>query len=61
MSMKSESSMGRILNFREEYPGDSRAQAERAGSPVPSCMSMKSEASMGKLFDFREEHPSDSR
>ncbi|XP_064176283.1 NACHT, LRR and PYD domains-containing protein 3-like isoform X3 [Anguilla rostrata] len=38
-----------------------RAQAERAGSPVPSCMSMKSEASMGKLFNFREEHPSDSR
>ncbi|XP_064161777.1 uncharacterized protein LOC135238058 isoform X2 [Anguilla rostrata] len=60
-SMKIDHSMGKPVNFREEYPGDSRAQVERAGSPVPSCVSMKSDHSMGKPVNFREEYPGDSR
>ncbi|KAG5836413.1 hypothetical protein ANANG_G00254420, partial [Anguilla anguilla] len=59
--MKSDDSMGRIISFREEFPGDSRVQVERAGSPVPSCVSMKSDDSMGRIINFREEFPGDSR
>ncbi|XP_064176195.1 NACHT, LRR and PYD domains-containing protein 3-like isoform X2 [Anguilla rostrata] len=59
--MKSDHSMRRILNFREEFPGDSRVQVERAGSPVPSCVSMKNDDSIWRILNFREEFPGDSR
>ncbi|XP_072567028.1 uncharacterized protein [Paramormyrops kingsleyae] len=55
VSLKSDASMGKALNFREgPFPTDQSVLMERADSPVPSCVSLKSDASMGKAVNFRE-------
>ncbi|XP_072567034.1 uncharacterized protein [Paramormyrops kingsleyae] len=63
VSLKSDASMGKALNFREgPFPTDQSVLMERADSPVPSCVSLKSDASMGKAVNFREgPFPTDQR
>ncbi|XP_052375880.1 NACHT, LRR and PYD domains-containing protein 3-like isoform X11 [Oncorhynchus keta] len=56
LSMKSDQSMDKIIDFREgDYSTEqSPIKQERPASPVPSCLSMKSDRSMDKMIDFRE-------
>ncbi|XP_064176206.1 NACHT, LRR and PYD domains-containing protein 12-like isoform X2 [Anguilla rostrata] len=61
LSMKSDRSMDRPIEFRGEFAGDQRVQVERTGSPVPSCLSMKSDRSMDRPIEFRGEFTGDKR
>ncbi|XP_064169543.1 NACHT, LRR and PYD domains-containing protein 3-like isoform X4 [Anguilla rostrata] len=61
LSMKSEESLGHLINFKGESTVDQRVQTERAGSPAPSCLSMKSEESLGHLTNFKGESAVDQR
>ncbi|XP_049328795.1 NLR family CARD domain-containing protein 3-like [Astyanax mexicanus] len=58
--MKSEESMGKLINFREDNSSaDLRLdQDKRSDSPEPSCVSMKSDRSMGNPINFREDNSS---
>ncbi|XP_062396981.1 NACHT, LRR and PYD domains-containing protein 12-like [Sardina pilchardus] len=63
VSMKSDWSMGRPVNFSSGPPqSDQRSQSHRPVSPVPSCVSMKSDWSMGRPVNFSSGPPqSDQR
>ncbi|CAL8357909.1 unnamed protein product [Gadus morhua 'NCC'] len=60
VSMKSDHSMGKPLNFKDGRPSreESPEKQERADSPGPSCVSMKSDHSMGKPLNFKDGRPS---
>ncbi|XP_044214280.1 NLR family CARD domain-containing protein 3-like [Thunnus albacares] len=59
VSMKSDRSMGRLIDFKVGQPADGRMQQQRADSPEPSCVSMKSDRSMGRLIGFKDGQPAD--
>ncbi|XP_064176146.1 NACHT, LRR and PYD domains-containing protein 12-like isoform X1 [Anguilla rostrata] len=59
--MKSDHSMDKPVRFKGDITGDQRVQAERAGSPVPSCLSMKSDHSMDKPVRFKGDITGDQR
>ncbi|XP_065817449.1 NLR family CARD domain-containing protein 3-like isoform X3 [Labrus bergylta] len=61
VSMKSDRSMGRYIDFKDGRPADGRMQEQRPDSPGPSCVSMKSDRSMGRLIDFKDGCPADGR
>uniref|UniRef100_UPI0037E8C499 NLR family CARD domain-containing protein 3-like n=1 Tax=Semicossyphus pulcher TaxID=241346 RepID=UPI0037E8C499 len=61
VSMKSDESMGRPIDFKVGHPADGRMQQQRPDSPGPSCVSMKSDGSMGQPIDFKVGHPADGR
>ncbi|CAL8384675.1 unnamed protein product [Gadus morhua 'NCC'] len=56
VSMKSDSSMAKPLNFKDGNQSieKRRVQQERADSPGPSCVSMKSDSSMAKPLNFKD-------
>ncbi|XP_076137532.1 protein NLRC3-like isoform X2 [Alosa pseudoharengus] len=56
VSMKSDASMGRPINFKEgdSSTGQPKQRKKRSHSPTPSCVSMKSDASMGRPINFKE-------
>ncbi|XP_072530357.1 NACHT, LRR and PYD domains-containing protein 3-like [Salminus brasiliensis] len=56
VSMKSDQSMEKEINFRED--NSSTELRERADLPEPSCVSMKSDQSMEKEINFREDNSS---
>ncbi|XP_039676631.1 NACHT, LRR and PYD domains-containing protein 12-like [Perca fluviatilis] len=58
VSMKSDWSMGRPINFKDEQAADGRMQQQKAG-PEPSCVSMKSDWSMDRPIHFRDGQPVD--
>ncbi|XP_060903299.1 NACHT, LRR and PYD domains-containing protein 3-like isoform X4 [Labrus mixtus] len=61
VSMKSDRSMGLIINFKDGRPADGRMQEQRPDSPGPSCVSMKSDRSMGLIINFKDGRPADGR
>uniref|UniRef100_UPI0037E88C21 NLR family CARD domain-containing protein 3-like n=1 Tax=Semicossyphus pulcher TaxID=241346 RepID=UPI0037E88C21 len=61
VSMKSDGSMGKPIDFKVGHPADGRMQQQRPDSPGPSCVSMKSDRSMGRPIDFKVGHPADGR
>ncbi|XP_067085302.1 NLR family CARD domain-containing protein 3-like isoform X4 [Osmerus mordax] len=55
VSMKSDRSMPRSINFREgDLTTELGIKHQRTASPVPSCVSMKSDRSMPRHINFRE-------
>ncbi|XP_056441012.1 NACHT, LRR and PYD domains-containing protein 12-like [Gadus chalcogrammus] len=60
VSLKSDRSMGRLLNFKDENHSieKRRVRKERADSPGPSCVSLKSDRSMDIPWDFKDGRPS---
>ncbi|XP_028430050.1 NACHT, LRR and PYD domains-containing protein 3-like isoform X3 [Perca flavescens] len=60
VSMKSDRSMGRIDEFKDEQAADGRMQQQKPG-PEPSCVSMKSDRSMGPPIDFKDGQAVDER
>ncbi|XP_041960006.1 NACHT, LRR and PYD domains-containing protein 3-like isoform X4 [Alosa sapidissima] len=54
VSMKSDASMGRPINFKEGDSSTGHPEKKRSHSPTPSCVSMKSDASMGRPINFKE-------
>ncbi|XP_065817339.1 NLR family CARD domain-containing protein 3-like [Labrus bergylta] len=61
VSMKSDRSMGRSIEFKDGRPADGRMQEQRPDSPGPSCVSMKSDRSNSRLIDFKDGRPADGR
>ncbi|XP_065817518.1 NLR family CARD domain-containing protein 3-like [Labrus bergylta] len=61
VSMKSDRSMGRLIDFKDGRPADRRMQEQRPDSPGPSCVSMKSDWSMSHLINFKDGRPADGR
>ncbi|XP_065817492.1 NLR family CARD domain-containing protein 3-like [Labrus bergylta] len=61
VSMKSDWSMGRPINFKDGRPADGRMMRQRPDSPGPSCVSMKSDRSMDCLIEFKDGRPADGR
>ncbi|XP_065817515.1 NLR family CARD domain-containing protein 3-like isoform X3 [Labrus bergylta] len=61
VSMKSDRSMGRPVDFKDGRPADGRMQEQRPDSPGPSCVSMKSDRSMGRPVNFKDGRPADGR
>ncbi|XP_044232312.1 NLR family CARD domain-containing protein 3-like [Thunnus albacares] len=59
VSMKSDRSVDRPIDFRHEHQSaDQRIHQKRQSYPEPSCVSMKSDWSMDRPIDFRHEHQS---
>ncbi|KAF4070317.1 hypothetical protein AMELA_G00284180, partial [Ameiurus melas] len=56
VSMKSDASMNRPINFRDgvRSPDVMMGKRKRSDSPEPSCVSMKSDASMNRPINFRD-------
>ncbi|XP_028979407.2 uncharacterized protein LOC114840368 [Esox lucius] len=55
VSMKSDWSMGKPMQFKEcVFSTEQRDHERRPASPVPSCLSMKSDWSLGLPTEFRE-------
>ncbi|CAK6983928.1 NLR family CARD domain-containing protein 3-like, partial [Scomber scombrus] len=61
VSMKSDWSMGHLIDIKDGQPADGRMQQQRADSPEPSCVSMKSDWSMGHLIDIKDGQSADGR
>nr|WPK86752.1 NLR_family_CARD_domain-containing_3-like protein 1 [Sebastes schlegelii] len=65
VSMKSDWSIERGINFKAGQAADGRIQQQRPDSPEsgpePSCVSMKSDRSMGQFIDFKVEQAADGR
>ncbi|XP_032364497.1 NACHT, LRR and PYD domains-containing protein 12 isoform X5 [Etheostoma spectabile] len=53
VSMKSDWSMDRPINFKDGQAADGRMQQQKPG-PGPSCVSMKSDRSMDRPIDFKD-------
>ncbi|XP_065817465.1 NLR family CARD domain-containing protein 3-like isoform X2 [Labrus bergylta] len=61
VSMKSDRSIDRFIDFKDGSPADGRMQEQRPDSPGPSCVSMKSDNSNSRLIDFKDGRPADGR
>ncbi|XP_028429844.1 protein NLRC3 [Perca flavescens] len=60
VSMKSDWSMGRPIDFKDGQAVDERMQQQKPG-PEPSCVSMKSDWSMYRPIDFKDGQAVDER
>ncbi|XP_028428531.1 protein NLRC3-like [Perca flavescens] len=60
VSMKSDWSMGRLIQFKHGQAADGRMQQQTPG-PGASCVSMKSDWSMGRLIQFKDGQAVDER
>ncbi|XP_032365653.1 NLR family CARD domain-containing protein 3-like isoform X2 [Etheostoma spectabile] len=61
VSMKSDWSMGLLIDFKDgQDAAGGRMQQQKPG-PGPSCVSMKSDRSMGHLIDFKDGRAVDER
>ncbi|XP_041664709.1 NLR family CARD domain-containing protein 3-like [Cheilinus undulatus] len=54
VSMKSDRSIGRIIDFRQSADERFRMERKSPDSAEPSCVSMKSDRSIGRIIDFRQ-------
>uniref|UniRef100_UPI0037E971F2 NACHT, LRR and PYD domains-containing protein 12-like n=1 Tax=Semicossyphus pulcher TaxID=241346 RepID=UPI0037E971F2 len=61
VSLKSDRSKGRPMNFEGDQPADGRMQQQRPDSNGPSCVSMKSDRSKGRPMNFEGDQPADGR
>ncbi|XP_035858171.1 NACHT, LRR and PYD domains-containing protein 3-like [Sander lucioperca] len=63
VSMKSDWSMGRLIQFKDGQAVDESLQQkpEPEPGPEPSCVSMKSDWSMGRLIQFKDGQAVDGR
>ncbi|XP_047436886.1 uncharacterized protein LOC125005535 [Mugil cephalus] len=61
VSLKSDFSQHRNVDFKVEQPADKRIKQQRPDSPEHSCVSLKSDFSQHRNVDFKEEQPADKR
>ncbi|XP_047670350.1 NACHT, LRR and PYD domains-containing protein 3-like [Tachysurus fulvidraco] len=54
VSMKSDTSMDHLFDFRDSSTDVSMMKRKRSDSPETSCVSMKSDASIDRLFNYRD-------
>ncbi|XP_034719481.1 uncharacterized protein LOC117938738 [Etheostoma cragini] len=61
VSMKSDWSMDRPINFKDGRAADGSLQERPEPGPGPSCVSMKSDWSMGRYVEFKDGRAADGR
>ncbi|XP_071402516.1 NLR family CARD domain-containing protein 3-like [Centroberyx affinis] len=62
VSMKSDWSMDRPIEFKDKDPSENKIQQDRSDSPAPSCVSMKSDWSMEPPIAFKHgQHSTEKR
>uniref|UniRef100_UPI0037E8CAA6 protein NLRC3-like n=1 Tax=Semicossyphus pulcher TaxID=241346 RepID=UPI0037E8CAA6 len=61
VSLQSDRSIGRFIDFKGDQPADGRTQKQRPDSPGPSCESLKSDRSKGRPVNFKGDQPADGR
>ncbi|XP_039675385.1 NLR family CARD domain-containing protein 3-like isoform X4 [Perca fluviatilis] len=60
VSFKSDRSLGRLINFKDQQPSAEKRIHQRPDSagPEPSCVSFKSDRSHGRFINFKGQQPS---